>query len=89
MLSLAITCLFTLTGLIAAATVAHCLVEARAAYARLMREGEVMRAGFALQATAVEMALRPKTLMPSRRAVVTRRVAGPVGLALPRPAFAA
>jgi hypothetical protein len=89
MLSLAITCLFTLTGLIAVATVAHCLVEARAAYARLMREGDVLRAGFALQAAAVEMALRPKALAAPRRAVATRRAAGPVGLALPRPAFAA
>jgi hypothetical protein len=89
MLSLAITCLFTLTGLIAAVTVAHCLVEARAAYARLMREGDVLRAGFALQAAAVDMALRPKALAAPRRAVATRRAAGPVGLALPRPAFAA
>jgi hypothetical protein len=89
MLSLAITALFTLTGLIAVATVAHCLVEARRAYVRLMREGEVMRAGFALQAAAVEMALRPKALAAPRRAVAMRRVAGPVGLQLPQPAFAA
>lgn len=85
MLSLAITVLFTLTGLIAVATVAHCLVEARAAYARLMREGEVMRAGFALQAAAVEMALRPAP----RRAVATRRAGLPVAAPLQRPAFAA
>ncbi len=85
MLSLAIIALFTLTGLIAVATVAHCLVGARAAYLRLMREGEVMRAGFALQAAAVEMALRPAP----RRAVATRRSGQPVGLPLPRPAFAA
>jgi len=81
MLALAITALFTLTGLIAVATVAHCLVGARAAYARLMREGEVMRAGFALQAAAVEMALRPAP----RRVVAMRRVNSP----LLRPAFAA
>ncbi|MCM0001062.1 MAG: hypothetical protein NBV68_16940 [Erythrobacter sp.] len=85
MLSLAITVLFALTGLIATATVAHCLVEARAAYVRLMREGEVMRAGFALQAAAVEMALRPAP----RRAMATRRAGLPVGLPLARPAFAA
>ena len=85
MLSLAITVLLTLSGVIAVATVAHCLVEARAAYVRLMREGEVMRAGLALQAAAVEMALRPAP----RRAVATRRAALPVGLPLPRPAFAA
>lgn len=85
MLSLAITALIILTGLIAAATVAHCILEARAAYLRLMREGEVMRAGFALQATAVEMALRPAT----RRIVATRRTGLPGGLPLPRAACAA
>ncbi|MBA4766762.1 MAG: hypothetical protein H2049_03890 [Porphyrobacter sp.] len=85
MLSLAITALIILTGLIAAATVAHCILEARAAYLRLMREGEVMRAGFALQATAVEMALRPAP----RRAVATRRSGLPGGLPLPRAACAA
>jgi len=45
MLSTAITVLFTLTGLIATATVTHSLVVARAAWTRLMREGELMRAG--------------------------------------------
>jgi hypothetical protein len=89
MLSLAITGLFTLTGLIAVATVAHCLVEARAAYARLMREGEVLRADFALQTAAVDMALRPKALAAPRRAVAMRRAGLPVGLVLPQPAFAA
>jgi hypothetical protein len=82
MLTLAIAALFTLTGLIASATVVHCLVQARAAYAQLMREGEVMRAGFALQAAAIEMSLRPAP----RRAMAARRVISPQ---LPRPAFAA
>ncbi|MCU0949245.1 MAG: hypothetical protein MUF47_13515 [Porphyrobacter sp.] len=81
-LSLAITVLFTLTGLIAAATVVHCLIGARAAYVRLMREGEVMRAGFALQAAAVEMRLRPAP----RRAIPARRMVTP---AVARPACAA
>lgn len=89
MLSLAITVLFTLTGLIALATVAHCLVEARAAYARLMREGEMMRAGFALQAAAIEMALRPGTLAAPRRAAATRRAGLSAATPLARPAFAA
>ena len=48
MLSTAITVLFTLTGVIATATVVYCLVEARAAYVRLMREGEGMRAAQAV-----------------------------------------
>ena len=85
MLSLAITALITLTGIIAAATVAHSIVEARKAYAQLMREGEIMRAGFALQAAAVEMALRPAP----RRAMAMRRSGLPAGLPLPRPACAA
>lgn len=85
MLAFAITALFALTGVIAAATVAHCLVEARRAYVRLMREGEILRAGFALQAAAVEMALRPAP----RRTVAMRRTGQPGGLPHPRPAFAA
>ncbi len=80
-LSFAITALFTLTGLIATATVAHCLIGARAAYVRLMREGEVMRAGFALQAAAVEMRLRPAP----RRTIPARRMITPSA----RPACAA
>ena len=85
MLSFAITVLFTLTGLIAVATIAHCLVGARAAYVRLMREGEVMRAGFALQAAAVEMRLRPAP----RRVIAARRAVMPMGPRLPHPACAA
>jgi hypothetical protein len=69
MLSTAITVLFTLTGLVAAATIAHSLREARVLYFRLLREGEVMRAGLALQASATTMSLRPAP----RRAVATRR----------------
>ena len=73
MLAIAITVLFTLTGLIAAAVIADSMVKAQAAYAQLIREGEVMRAGFALQASAVEMSLRPKPQATARRAVATRR----------------
>lgn len=89
MLSFAITLLFTLSGLIAVVTIAHCLAEARSAYARLMREGEIMRAGFALQAAAIEMALRPKPLAVPRRAVATRRAGLAVAAPLLQPAFAA
>ncbi|MBU7579858.1 MAG: hypothetical protein KAF27_05225 [Porphyrobacter sp.] len=81
MLSFAITVLFTLTGTIAAATVVHCLVGARAAYRQLMREGEVLRAGLALQAAAVDMRLRPAP----RRVIATRRVIGGQPPRLPRP----
>lgn len=73
MLTFAITVLFTLIGLFAAIVVADNLLKARAAYSRLMREGEVMRAGFALQAAAVEMQLRPA---PVRAVTPRRRPAG-------------
>lgn len=83
MLTAAITVLFTITGLVAVATIAHSLREARSLYFRLLREGEVMRAGIALQASAIEMSLRPAP----RRAVATRR---PAGLRpMPLPAYAA
>ena len=59
MLTLAIATLFVLAGLIAMVVVADSLVVARAAWLRLMREGEVMRAGLAVQASARVMSLRP------------------------------
>jgi hypothetical protein len=83
MLSTAITVLFTLTGVIAAASIAHSLRDARALYVRLVREGKVMRAGLALQASAVEMSRRPSP----RRLVATRRPA--MLRQQPLPAFAA
>lgn len=70
MLAFAIVALLILSGMIAVLVIADSLVEARAAYARLMREGEVMRAGFALQTAAVPMQPRPAALrsaMPRRR----------------------
>ncbi len=89
MLTIAITTLFCLAGILSLAVIAHSLVEARYACARLMREGELIRAGLALQDAAVEMALRPKTVAAPRRAVATRRAGLPVGLPLPQPASAA
>jgi hypothetical protein len=77
MLALAISALFTLTGIVAVATIAHSLMGARAAYAQLMRDGEVMRAGFALQAAAVEMQLRTarrQDVTPRRRSAPLRRL---------------
>lgn len=59
MLALAISALFIASGIVAMLVIADTLLKARASYARLMREGEVMRAGFALQAAAVDMQLRP------------------------------
>jgi len=75
MFAVAITVLFTLTGIIAAAVIADSLLKARAAYARLMREGDVMRAGLALQAAAIDMQLRPsaRTLTPRRHQTARRR----------------
>ena len=83
MLSTTITVLFTLTGMIAAASIAYSLRDARVLYLRLVRDGEVMRAGLALQASAVEMSLRPSP----RRIVATRRPA--ILRQQPLPAFAA
>ena len=77
MLALAISALFTLTGIVAVATIAHSLMGARAAYAQLMRAGEVMRSGFAVQATAVEMQLRAgrrQNVTPRRRSAPLRRL---------------
>ncbi len=69
MLAFAISALFTVSGIIAVLVIVDTLLKARAAYGRLMREGEIMQAGFALQAAAVEMSLRPSTrpIMPRRR----------------------
>ncbi len=86
MLTIAINALFAFAGLLAVAVIAHSLAEARAAYARLMREGEVLRAGLALQASAREMSLRPVPVLAPRRAVAMRR---PAGVRLPLPACAA
>ena len=74
MLALAITTLFTLTGIISALVIADNLLKARAAYVRLIREGEVMRAGFALQAAAMDMPLRPaaRPVTPRRRPAMMR-----------------
>lgn len=83
MLSAAITVLFAVTGIIAVATVVHTLREARVVYDRLMREGEVMRAGLALQASATEMSLRPKAVTSPRRALAMPRPVMARNLALP------
>lgn len=76
MISTVITTFFTLAGLLAVAVIAHSLIEARAAWARLMEEGEVLRAGLALQASAFEMSLRPPAVLTPRRAVAMPRPAG-------------
>lgn len=76
MISLAIAALFFLAGIIGLAVVADSLIKARAAWVRLMREGEVMRAGLALQAAAREMSLRPAPA--ARRAIARRAKAGRV-----------
>ena len=76
MLALAITVLFTLTGLIAAAVIADCLMRARIAHARLIEEAEMLRAALALEtaqaAAAVELRLRAPA-RPAMRAVTARR----------------
>lgn len=68
MLALAITMLFTLTGIVSVLVLADCAIKARNAYAQLMREAALMRAGFAVQVEAREMRVRPAMVrsMPRR-----------------------
>lgn len=70
MLAIAIAALFAFAGIVGMAVIADSLIAARAAWLRLMREGEVMRAGLAVQAAARDMSLRP-ALAP-RRAMAGR-----------------
>lgn len=73
MLSAAIAVLFIAASVLALAVIAHSLREARAAWERLMREGEVLRAGTALHAAAAgKLHLRP---VPAHRAFAMRRPA--------------
>ncbi|MFO6448661.1 hypothetical protein ACLBKU_16120 [Erythrobacter sp. NE805] len=83
MLSAAITLLFTLAGIVALASIAHSLRAARTAWEELMREGEVLRAAAALQASAREMGLRPAAARSSGRVIAMPRPA--VLAPLPRP----
>lgn len=76
MLALAIAALFSIAALAALIVVADSLIVARDAWHRLMREGEVMRAGLAVQANAKAMRLRPAPVLApaaaGRRAMATR-----------------
>lgn len=57
-LTLAITVLFTLTGIVAMFAIADSVLKARHAYRRLMREAALMQAGFAMQVEARELRMR-------------------------------
>ncbi|MCX9146460.1 hypothetical protein [Erythrobacter sp. WG] len=89
MLSAAISLVFTVAGVLAVAVIALSLRAARAGWEQLLREGEVLRAGLALQAPAPAraMGLRPAVVpFPQpRRTFATRRPAGPMPLSLPLP----
>lgn len=81
MLALAIAALFALAGLVAAVVIADSLLVARATWLRLMREGEVMRAGLAAQASARVMSLRPAPALAAgmaTRRTMAARVPGPL-----------
>jgi hypothetical protein len=58
MLAFAIALLFTVTGIVAVLAIADSALKARRAYAQLMREAALMRAGFALQVEAQELRVR-------------------------------
>ena len=79
MLALAITVLFTLTGLVAATVITDSLMRARVAYVRLMDEAEALQTALALEAAeaaaAVEMRLRAP-VRPAARAATARRRPG-------------
>ena len=87
MLSAAISLVFTVAGVLSVAVIAHSLRAARAGWEQLLREGEMLRAGLALQAPARAMGLRPAVVpFPQpRRAFAARRPAGPMPLPLPLP----
>jgi len=78
MLTLAITLLFTLTGIIAVTTITSCLSDARAAYLQLMQEGEVIRAICNSPANTVDVRLRqngrsaPRSVTPIVRSAPMR-----------------
>jgi hypothetical protein len=58
MLALAIPTLFTITAILALLTIADSLLKARAAHAALVREGALLRTGFAVQVEARELRVR-------------------------------
>lgn len=75
MITILLTTLFALAGMLALAVIVHSLREARAAWGRLMEEGEMLRAGLGLEASAIAMGLRPPALPAPHRAVATPRPA--------------
>ncbi|ANK13298.1 hypothetical protein [Erythrobacter neustonensis] len=83
MLSTAITVLFTFTGVFAIIAIGYALRDARAVYAALLREGQLLRAGLA----EAQPELHTAKLPAPRRVIATPRPA----LAQPRlrPAYAA
>lgn len=69
MLATVIALLFTLTGIAAVLAIADSVLKARHAYAQLMGEAALMRAGFAVQVEAHELRVRrnARRVMPDRR----------------------
>ena len=58
MLAFAIALLFTCAAILAVLTIADSAIKARVAYARLLREADLMRAGYAMQVEPREMRVR-------------------------------
>lgn len=84
MLALALTLLFTITGIAAILTIADSAIKAREAYGRLMQEAALMQAGFAVQVDAYEQRLRraparftPGSPKPDRRSPALQMQAVP------------
>jgi len=74
MTGFAIALLTAIAGIIAVLTIVDSLLKARAAYAGLMAEQALLRAGFTVQVAPREQRLRvaPRRIMPDRRPVLTR-----------------
>jgi hypothetical protein len=76
-LTIAITALLSITGLLALLVIADSAIKARKAYWQLMREGALMRAGFTVKVEARDVRVRraPVRTMPMRRPLATRQFA--------------
>lgn len=77
MLVLAISLLFTLTGIIAVLAIADSLIRARTAYARLMREAAAMQHGSA-GPQAVRLRPTPHRFTAGRRPALRQPLGRPV-----------
>lgn len=72
MLALAIDLLFALAGILAVLTIVDSAIKGRNAYDQLLREGALLRAGFAVQVEAQELRVRRSVHRSERRSAMLR-----------------